>query len=92
MTLLGKAQFGVSTFFASSHANDKCGANGLPLTPNSIKVIGRFQHLKTLSHNRICKYLDCVKGKHGKKWDLPLIASSVVKSPQLPAIHSLFNL
>ena len=69
MTLLGKAQFGVSTFFASSHANDKCGANGLPLTPNSIKVIGRFQHLKTLSHNRICKYLDCVKGKHGKKWD-----------------------
>ena len=62
---LGKANFGVSTFFAASHANDKCGANGLPLTPNSIKVIGKFQLLKKLSHPHVCKYLDCVRGKHG---------------------------
>lgn len=61
---LGKAQFGVSTFFASSHANDKCGPNGLPLTPNSIKVIGHFQYLRTINHPHLCKYLDCVKGKH----------------------------
>ncbi|KAL4235012.1 hypothetical protein ACF0H5_006650 [Mactra antiquata] len=61
---LGKAQFGVSTFFAASHSNDKCGANGLPLTPNSIKIVGRFQHLKTLDHHHICKYLDCVRGRH----------------------------
>ncbi|XP_053401999.1 TBC domain-containing protein kinase-like protein [Mercenaria mercenaria] len=61
---LGKAQFGVSTFFAASHSNDKCGANGLPLTPNSIKIVGRFQHLKTLDHTHICKYLDCVRGRH----------------------------
>ncbi|KAH3849892.1 TBC domain-containing protein kinase-like protein [Dreissena polymorpha] len=62
--ILGKAQFGVSTFFASSHSNDKCGANGLPLTPNSIKIVGRFQYLKTLNHPNVCKYLDCVRGKH----------------------------
>lgn len=63
---LGKAQFGVSTFFAASHSNDKCGANGLPLTPNSIKIVGRFQLLKTLDHPHICKYLDCVRGRHGE--------------------------
>mgnify|MGYP000066583222 CR=1 FL=1 len=62
---LGKAQFGVQTFFASSYSNDKCGANGLPLTPNSVKIIGKFQFLKTLEHPSICKYLDCVRGRHG---------------------------
>lgn len=64
MTSLGKAEFGVTTFFARSHPNDKCGANGLPLTPNSIKVLGRFQNLHQLEHPRLCKYLDIVKGKH----------------------------
>jgi hypothetical protein len=45
---LGKAEFGVTTFFARSHPNDKCGSNGLPLTPNSIKILGKFQTLTTL--------------------------------------------
>lgn len=64
MTTLGKAEFGVTTFFTRSHPNDKCGANGLPLTPNSVKVLGRFQNLRHLSHPQICKYLDIVKDKH----------------------------
>ncbi|KAK6172384.1 hypothetical protein SNE40_016044 [Patella caerulea] len=64
MTTLGKAEFGVQTFFAASHPNDKCGANGLPLTPNSIKVLGRFQSLKTLQHPCLCKYLDILRTKH----------------------------
>ncbi|ESO83835.1 hypothetical protein LOTGIDRAFT_132681 [Lottia gigantea] len=64
MTALGKAEFGVQTFFAASYPNDKCGANGLPLTPNSIKILGRFQVLKTYEHPNICKYLDIVRTKH----------------------------
>ncbi|XP_060078808.1 TBC domain-containing protein kinase-like protein [Ylistrum balloti] len=64
MSMLGQAEFGVTTFFTRSHPNDKCGANGLPLTPNSVKVLGRFQNLKHLHHPRICKYLDIVKDKH----------------------------
>ncbi|XP_071087688.1 TBC domain-containing protein kinase-like protein [Haliotis cracherodii] len=64
MSRLGEAEFGVSTFFAASHPNDKCGANGLPLTPNSIKVLGRFQYLKTFEHPAVCKYLDIVKTKN----------------------------
>jgi len=65
MSSLGKADFGVTTFFARSHPNDKCGANGLPLTPNSIKILGRFQKLKTFDHPNICKYIDIIKDKHG---------------------------
>ena len=65
MAALGKAEFGVTTFYAASHPNDKCGANGLPLTPNSIKVIGRFQFLTTLQHRHLCRYLDIAKSKHG---------------------------
>ncbi|KAK3099167.1 hypothetical protein FSP39_000436 [Pinctada imbricata] len=64
MTELGKADFGLTTFFAKSHPNDKCGANGLPLTPNSIKVLGRFQRLKAVSHPNLCNYLDVARGKH----------------------------
>ncbi|KAL5012862.1 hypothetical protein ScPMuIL_011413 [Solemya velum] len=61
---LGKADFGVTTFFASSHPNDKCGVNGLPLTPNSIKVLGRFHFLTTLRNPSLCNYLEILKGKH----------------------------
>ena len=49
---------GVSTFFASSHPNDKCGSNGLPLTPNSIKIYGRLQKLKGIDHPLLAKYVD----------------------------------
>lgn len=64
MPKLGKAEFSVTTFFASCHPNDKCGANGLPLTPNSIKILGKFQLLSTLEHPNLCKYIHMVRGKH----------------------------
>ncbi|XP_078456892.1 TBC domain-containing protein kinase-like protein isoform X2 [Lampetra planeri] len=61
---LGTAQLGASTFFASPLPNDVCGSNGLPLTPNSIKILGRFQVLKTITHPRLCQYVDIARGKH----------------------------
>ena len=61
----GRAEFGASTFCASCHANEQCGANGLPLTPNSIRILGRFQRLKTVEHPKLCAYLDLVRAKHG---------------------------
>ncbi|XP_056010659.1 TBC domain-containing protein kinase-like protein [Ostrea edulis] len=64
MNELGDADFGLTTFFARTHPNDKCGANGLPLTPNSIKILGRFEHLKTINHENVCKYIDIQRGKH----------------------------
>ncbi|XP_022084474.1 TBC domain-containing protein kinase-like protein [Acanthaster planci] len=64
MQPLGKADLGVSTFYAAAHPHDQCGADGLPLTPNSIKILGRLQRLKALSHPRLCQYVDVVRGKH----------------------------
>uniref|UniRef100_M4ACA3 TBC domain-containing protein kinase-like protein n=1 Tax=Xiphophorus maculatus TaxID=8083 RepID=M4ACA3_XIPMA len=58
------AQLGAFTFFASALPHDVCGSNGLPLTPNSIKILGRFQILKTVTHPRLCQYVDISRGKH----------------------------
>uniref|UniRef100_A0A8C3T718 TBC domain-containing protein kinase-like protein n=1 Tax=Chelydra serpentina TaxID=8475 RepID=A0A8C3T718_CHESE len=61
---LKDAVMGASTFFASALPHDVCGSNGLPLTPNSIKILGRFQILKTITHPRLCQYVDISRGKH----------------------------
>lgn len=54
------------TFFAKSHPGDVCGSNGLPLTPNSIAILGRSQKLKAIKHPNLCEYLDFIRAKHGK--------------------------
>uniref|UniRef100_A0A8B9MD79 TBC domain-containing protein kinase-like protein n=1 Tax=Accipiter nisus TaxID=211598 RepID=A0A8B9MD79_9AVES len=61
---LKDTEMGASTFFASALPHDVCGSNGLPLTPNSIKILGRFQILKTITHPRLCQYVDITRGKH----------------------------
>jgi len=63
-TSLGRAHLGITTFFASAHPTDTCGTNGLPLTPNSVRVLGKFQKLKILKHSNICQYIDVIRGKH----------------------------
>ncbi|KAI5616871.1 TBC domain-containing protein kinase-like protein, partial [Silurus asotus] len=64
MQPLTDAELGAFTFFASPLPHDVCGSNGLPLTPNSIKILGRFQILKTITHPRLCQYIDISRGKH----------------------------
>lgn len=61
---LDQAEIGLFSFFASAHPTDTCGTNGLPITPNSIKMCGRFQELKVLSHPSLCQYIDIIRGKH----------------------------
>ena len=63
--LLGQSCLGASSFFASSFHPDACGENGLPLTPNSVKILGRFQRLLELSHPSLCSYAGLVRGKRG---------------------------
>lgn len=53
------------TFVAKQRSHEHCGSNGLPLTPNSIRILGRSQFLKTLYHPNICLYVDILRGKHG---------------------------
>ena len=43
-------QLGLLSFFARVYPNDKCGSNGLPLTPNSIRIYGKFQRLKSINN------------------------------------------
>ncbi|XP_017470933.1 PREDICTED: TBC domain-containing protein kinase-like protein isoform X2 [Rhagoletis zephyria] len=59
-----ESRLAVVTFFARTHPGDVCGTNGLPLTPNSIAILGRAQRLKELRNPHLCQYLDFVRGKH----------------------------
>lgn len=61
---LGRAHLGASTFFASAHPSESCGSNGLPLTPNSIRIYGRAQALGLINHPHLCAYVDIHRGKH----------------------------
>ncbi|CAD5122589.1 DgyrCDS11001 [Dimorphilus gyrociliatus] len=62
---LGKALLGAQTFCGINYSNDECGANGLPLTPTSIKILGRFKHqLLKLRHPNLCKYISLHRSKH----------------------------
>ena len=73
MPALGEACLGALTFCASTYPNDKCGPNGLPLTPNSIKLLGRFQMLRSIEHPHLCTYLGLVRGKHGEIWPIHIM-------------------
>ncbi|XP_076066691.1 TBC domain-containing protein kinase-like protein [Oratosquilla oratoria] len=61
---LGKSLLGASTFFASAHPSESCGSNGLPLTPNSIRVLGRAKALRLINHKHLCTYVDIQRSKH----------------------------
>jgi len=51
---------GLTSFYARPYPNDKCGSNGLPLTPNSVRILGRFQALLNpqLLHPNLARYID----------------------------------
>ena len=61
---LGKASLAMNSFVASQHPSESCGHNGLPLTPNSIGILGRAEILKSISHPNLCSYLDFQRGQH----------------------------
>ena len=60
-----RRQISLSSLVASRHPVESCRQNGLPLTPNSIAVLGQAQALKSLSHPHLCSVLDVqrVKGE-----------------------------
>lgn len=63
--ILGSALLGATTFCARQHGADECDSKGLPLTPNSTNILGRFESLKALSHPHLTLYLDAKKLKNG---------------------------
>ena len=57
---------GCMSFVTTPVPHNVCGSNGLPLTPNSIKVLGLAQDLLNLKHENLCKYVDFKCGKHDR--------------------------
>lgn len=64
-TPLDRGGLGVSTFCAANHPVESCGSNGLPLTPNSVQILGKFQTLSQLEHPNLCAYVDICRIQHG---------------------------
>jgi TBC domain-containing protein kinase-like protein len=61
---LGSAKLAMTSFVACRHPAESCGHNGLPLTPNSIAILGQAEGLKSLEHQNLCTYLDFARGKN----------------------------
>ena len=88
-SMLGNSSIGITTFFASAHPTDTCGTNGLPLTPNSVRILGKFQKLKALEHPNICQYIDVVRGKHGEYCN-EIFPSGRPKKKRITAVITLY--
>lgn len=73
-TPLDKASLGLSTFCAANHPVESCGSNGLPLTPNSVQILGKFQDLSQLQHPNLCAYVEIFRIQHGNRFSLFFIS------------------
>ena len=63
---LCQANLALTSFVACQHPAESCGHNGLPLTPNSIAILGQAEVLKSLEHDNLCSYLDFQRGQHDR--------------------------
>ena len=79
---IGSASLGASTFWVRVHRPDECDNRGLPLTPNSIRLLGRFQALLALEHHSICSYLDLVKANNGEILETSVSKTKVPCAPK----------
>uniref|UniRef100_A0A5S6QTB6 Protein kinase domain-containing protein n=1 Tax=Trichuris muris TaxID=70415 RepID=A0A5S6QTB6_TRIMR len=84
MRLLLDGHFGVCTLVSRFElATTEYGPNGLPLTPVSINMVGRFSTLKGLCSPYLCAYLDIHRGKYERMF--------VISEHYLKNIYSLFE-
>uniref|UniRef100_A0A914UHY9 TBC domain-containing protein kinase-like protein n=1 Tax=Plectus sambesii TaxID=2011161 RepID=A0A914UHY9_9BILA len=66
MRRLGTSELGAVTFVGRAYGDDKTGINGLPVTPASVRMLGRFQLLSSLQHPHMCAYLDLCRGRNDR--------------------------
>ncbi|KRY92428.1 TBC domain-containing protein kinase-like protein [Trichinella pseudospiralis] len=84
MGALEDGYFGVCSFMSRTNCcSGECGPNGLPLTPPSIAIIGRFQFLTSLRHPNLCQYLDIQRGKFDRIF--------VISEHYCKCVHDLVN-
>ena len=69
-TSLDKAGLALHSFCAFRSSSESCGSNGLPLTPKSVQILGKFNSLSQLDHNNLCNYVEICRIQHGKYIEL----------------------
>ncbi|KHN87937.1 TBC domain-containing protein kinase-like protein [Toxocara canis] len=60
MRCFGDAEFGAVTLIGRESRN-RTSLNGLPATPSSTRMLGRFALLATLSHPNLCTYIEIIR-------------------------------
>jgi len=55
-----------TSFITASNPHNKCGSDGLPLTPKSTIALGYGLELCSIKHKNICPYIDFKCGKDGR--------------------------
>jgi hypothetical protein len=71
MSNSGDCSWGASIMIGRDDS-DTTGCNGLPITPSSVRMLGQFQSLVTLSHPHLVRYhqlIRCVSGESVREWD-----------------------
>eukprot|EP01134_Creolimax_fragrantissima_P003402 CFRG3402T1 len=58
------ASLGVQTWSAISLSGAERADNGLPYTPHSVNITGRFETLKNSTNTHLCDYVDLAVGEH----------------------------
>ena len=59
--------FSLVALSAGARSGENCGANGLPVTPSSITLIGNFRAIvEPVEHPNLVQYVDCFRNKHEK--------------------------
>uniref|UniRef100_A0A0N4ZHR5 TBC domain-containing protein kinase-like protein n=1 Tax=Parastrongyloides trichosuri TaxID=131310 RepID=A0A0N4ZHR5_PARTI len=58
-----EVEFAAAILIGSENYGRTC-INGLPLTPSSIRLLGRFQKLLSLNHKNICQYIELIRSQN----------------------------
>ncbi|KJH41838.1 TBC domain protein [Dictyocaulus viviparus] len=60
MRLLENAGFGAFVLLGTEEGRRTC-ANGLPIIPSSIRMLGRFEKIKSIEHPSLCRYIELIR-------------------------------
>uniref|UniRef100_A0AC35U7P7 TBC domain-containing protein kinase-like protein n=1 Tax=Rhabditophanes sp. KR3021 TaxID=114890 RepID=A0AC35U7P7_9BILA len=63
MKINTEIEFAASILVGSENYGRTC-INGLPLTPSSIRLLGRFKHLLELKHEHLCTYIELIRAQN----------------------------
>uniref|UniRef100_A0A0K0FJK8 TBC domain-containing protein kinase-like protein n=1 Tax=Strongyloides venezuelensis TaxID=75913 RepID=A0A0K0FJK8_STRVS len=58
-----EVEFAASILIGSEDYCSTC-VNGLPVTPSSIRLLGRFQKLLTIKHKNLCQYIELIRSQN----------------------------